>query len=46
MDLGMVGNCLDRAVDLCKQLSLDAVVITGADTAFCLWVAPAGCDQR
>lgn len=31
LDLSMVGNCLDRAVDLCKQLSLDAVVITGTD---------------
>jgi two-component system, LuxR family, response regulator FixJ len=31
LDLSMVGNCLDRAVDVCKQLSLDAVVITGAD---------------
>lgn len=31
LDLSMVGDCLDRAVDLCKQLSLDTVVITGAD---------------
>ena len=31
LDLSIVGNCLDRAINLCKQLSWDAVVITGSD---------------